>query len=419
MASGSTDNSLAGDGLIDDAGIEGYSSLYEQLRSMKRERGITSESGDPNELMYRERAANDAEFEGLPGLLRYGVHEFYGLFRSGQDPGGAEEAFKSAEQASRSTDQKIEATTEGDKNKNAIHQLASQLQGQSLLAQQPNDVDREALLAQMQHGQASAEIEQFKSLPYYAFNGLFKSQQEQDNAVSQLTLEANIPFERAVTRFQDQDNARRLNDQDLLNAAKLEASGDTTGARRAELDEQLSAQERSLDSHDIPEVTRLKAIHGQMLTNFDAEAHRQANLQAAQSNDRIAAMREEAKDAQLRGEGETDEAKISDLKFQTEQRVRSLQEQADAEGDSTKKAQLQREAAAAAEAGKTERDALQKELQRQNSQAPALANSSQTGGGTADTLATRIEEASAKLNSAADKLDHALSNLKTNSILKV
>jgi hypothetical protein len=49
-----------------------------------------------------------------------------------------------------------------------------------------------------------------------------------------------------------------------------------------------------------------------------------------------------------------------------------LQEQADAAGDSKTKTGLQQEAAAAADAGKKERDALQMELQRTNAQAPAI-----------------------------------------------
>jgi hypothetical protein len=278
MASGNADNSSIGDGVIEDAGIDGYSSLYDQLRGMKRERDITSEPGDPNQLMARERPANDAESEGLSGYLRNGVHELYGLFRPDQDPAGAEEEFKSAEQASRSADQNIEATTESNKNKKPLQQLASQLQGESLLAQQ--------------------------------------------------------------------------------------------------------------------------------------------------SNDRIAALREEARDAELEGEGKTDEARIAALKFQTEQRVRSLQEQPDAEGDSTKRSQLQKEVAAAADAGNAERDALQKELQRQNSQAPALAvgstpsaDSGQAGSSHGEGP-NNLADVSKRLDDAATKLDRAISKLKTLAVLK-
>jgi hypothetical protein len=349
MATGNANNSSIGDGLVDDAGIDGYSALYDQIHSMYRERDIAGESGDPNPLMTRERAANDAEYEGLSGFLRYGIHKFYGLFSPDEDPSRTEEQYKNAEQASQAANRKIEATSEGNSNKNAFRQLASELQGKSWLSRQPNDADK-------------------------------------------------------------------------LRAAKLEAAGDVRGASRQEIDEGFSDQERSLDPYDDKERTRLQEIHQQALANYDAEAARQSKLQEAQSNDRIAALQEEANDARLRGEGKTDEAGIAALKFQTEQCVRSLQEQADAEGDSTRKAQLQKEAAAAADAGKTERDALQKELQRTNAQSPALAAATAQAGTGANGLAgasgNNLAEVSKKLDDAATKLDKAISNLKTLVLLK-
>jgi hypothetical protein len=346
MATGNADNSSIGDGLVDDAGIDGYSALYDQIHSRYRERDIAGESGDPNPLMTRERAVNDAEYEGLSGFLRYGIHKFYGLFSPDEDPSRTEEQYKNAEQAA---DLKIQSASQGNRNKSAFQQFANELQGESRLAQQSNDADK-------------------------------------------------------------------------LRAAKLEAAGDVRGARRLEFDEGFSTQERSLDPYDDKERTRLQEIHQQALANYDAEAARQSKLQEAQSNDRIAALQEEANDAQLRGEGKTDEAGIAAPKFQTEQRVRSLQEQADAEGDSTRKAQLQKEAAAAADADKTERDALQKELQRTNAQSPALAAATAQAGTGANGLAgasgNNLAEVSKKLDDAATKLDKAISNLKTLVLLK-
>jgi hypothetical protein len=313
MATGNADNTSIGDSLVDDAGIDGYSALYDQIHSMYRERDIAGESVDPNQLMTRERAANDAEYEGLPGFLRYGIHKFYGLFSREEDPSRAEEQYKYAERASQAADLKIQSAPRGNGNESSFQQLASELQGESGPAQQSNHADR-------------------------------------------------------------------------LQAAAFEAAGDIRGARRQEFDEGFSAQERSLDPYDDEERTRLMEIHQQALANYGAEA-------------RVAA-----------------------LKFQTEQRVRLLREQADAEGDSTKKAQFQKEAAADADAGKTERDALQKELQRTNAQSPALAGATGQAETGANDLtgatANKLADVSKKLDDAATKLDKAISNLKTLVLLK-
>ncbi len=173
-----------------------------------------------------------------------------------------------------------------------------------------------------------------------------------------------------------------------------------------------SQQEAQAYSDDIKrDAEAIRQSELQKLGDSDATAARQAKLQEEQSDDRIAAFREEAKEAQLRGEGRNDDARVAGLDFSTQQRVRSLQEQADAETDPTRKAQLQREIVAAADAGKIERDALPQELQ--NASQVANSNLNPRGGDTAG-----LSDAVSKLNAATTKLDKVLANTKTLVLLK-
>jgi hypothetical protein len=105
--------------------------------------------------------------------------------------------------------------------------------------------------------------------------------------------------------------------------------------------------------------------------------------------------------------------------------VKSLQEAADAESDPTRKAQLQREVAAAGDAGKIERDSLQQELHRaqmSNTQASALSGASRLGNSNLNALhdggASDLSNAVRKLDDATLKLNKALAHSKTLVLVK-
>jgi hypothetical protein len=84
----------------------------------------------------------------------------------------------------------------------------------------------------------------------------------------------------------------------------------------------------------------------------------------------------------------------------------------DTTGDSKTKSQLQQEIAAATEAGKKERDALQMELQRTKGQTGMGEN------GLTGAAANHLADVSKKLDDAVTKLEKAISNLKSLSVLK-
>jgi len=215
-----------------------------------------------------------------------------------------------------------------------------------------------------------------------------------------------------------------INDEDRVKALKLQAAGDVTGAGRQEIENQYNIEERSVDGHDSQHIQRVQALRAQALANYDADSARQSQYQEAHANDQIQAFQEEAKEAQLRGEGRTDDARTAALQFSTEQRVKSLQEAAEAESDPTRKSQLQREAAATDDAGKIERDALQQELHRtqmSNTQASALSGASPVTHGLSalhDGGSSNLSEAVRKLDDATVKLNKALSHSKTLVLVK-
>jgi hypothetical protein len=247
----------------------------------------------------------------------------------------------------------------------------------------------------------------------------FKSQAEANAFAQHLRESASAIHDAEFTKLERGELIELGSDQTRLSMLKKAAAGDTTGAARAALENQLDSEESAIDPNDKERLQRFGAIRQQTLANFDADAARQSKFQAAQSDERILALHEEAQEAQLRGEGKTDEARVAGVKFSTEQRVRELREAADAENDPVRKQQLLREAAAADEAGKQDRDALQKELQRANAQASALSSTQHGGlGSNVEDLAGRLADTAKRLDDAATKLDKLVSNAKTPVILK-
>lgn len=216
----------------------------------------------------------------------------------------------------------------------------------------------------------------------------------------------------AVADEQETDEQRKKDSIERSYKSEVQAADDVATNKTYWSQGFKSQQEAQAYSGNIKyDAEAIRQSEFQKLDDSDAATARQAKLQEEQSDDRIAAFREEAKEAQLRGEGRNDDARVAGLDFSTQQRVRSLQEQADAETDPTRKAQLQREIAAAADAGKIERDALPQELQHASQVANSNLNA--RGGDTAG-----LSDVLSKLNAAAAKLDKVLANTKTLVLIK-
>lgn len=240
-----------------------------------------------------------------------------------------------------------------------------------------------------------------------------------DQLIGRLKIDAGTIEEIEHYKAHDAGLEQKREDQSRLNILKQRGAGNEVGADRSEIDSELTAEENSLDPHDNERLSRLHAIHQQTLANFDADAARRRKLEEAQADDRIAELKEEGYEAELQGEGKTDEATAAHLKFATDLRVRQLREQAEIEIDPEIKQQLQRQADAAQDAGAKERDALQREQQRHNSQVPPLNSAGHGGTVLDDALANKLTDAAKKLDDAATKLGQALSgNRKTLTSVK-
>lgn len=357
---------------------------------------------DPQQQLEAKRAKIWEEHQGLRGLVGavYSALDWQPSYQEQMDE------LTSAQQYSAIGDAKSAAALNSNQMHAQLQQLRSQVDSAAANTTKSEFEQQMESLGKSYHDQLQA-ADQIQNGRTYWSQG-FKSQAEA-NAYAQHLRDAAGAIHDAeskklwVARFGQMES-----DQGRLSVLNQLATGDTTGAARAALETELDTQQLAIDPNDKERLQQFQEIREKSLANFDADAAKQAKFSQSQSDDRIAALREEAKDAQLRGEGKDDEAKVSALNFATEQRARSLQEQADAEGDSTRKAQLLREAAAATQAGQTERDALQRELRRGDS------NTDGSGIGSGSNLA----DVSKRLENATTKLEKMVSNLKNVSLLK-
>ncbi len=258
------------------------------------------------------------------------------------------------------------------------------------------------------------------------YGQVFHSQAEANAYADHLKSDAEKIHDSEFTKLESARYDEMQTGQERLEVLQRSGAGDKEGAAREALESSLNAEGRKIDPNDIEKVKQFEQIYNQSLANFDADAAHKAKLQEAQTDDQIQSFQEEAKEAQLRAAGRTDDARVEGLNFSTQQRVKSLQEAADAETDPVRKAQLQREIAAANSAGKIEQDALQQEIQREhisNTQASALSAVSQLANSNMNALhdaggASNLADAVKKLDAATTKLDKALSDSKTLVLVK-
>jgi len=367
---------------------------------------------NPEQQLEYKRAKIESEHEGLRGLWSNVYSTVFG------QPSYQEEMnkFSDAERYSSRGDTKFSAESSAQQESGRLQQLRAQLNA-TVAAETKSEFQRQLEVINQNYGaqiQAADSIENNKTFQSQGFKSQAEANAFAENLKQTAGTIQNDEFDKAwrARMFQ------LASGQESLEVLKQSAAGDTTGAARATLENQLNIEEYSLDPNDKERLQQFGAIKQQTLANFDAADARHRVFDTAQSNERIWALQEEGKDAELRGEGTDDEARVSALNFSTQQRVRELREQADAESDSTRKSQLMREADAAAGAGKIERDALQKELQRTNTQATALSTNTTHDGGDCSALVTEVTDASRKLNDAAGKLDKMIAGSQKLILLK-
>jgi hypothetical protein len=368
---------------------------------------------DPQQQLDYKRAKIEGEHEGLRGLVG-SAYSALGIQPSYQQE---MDELTEAQQYSAAGDTKFSADSNAQQENARLQQLRAQLDA-TAASETKTEYQRQLESINQSYAnqlQAADRVANDKTF----WSQRFKSQAEANAFAEHLRQSATAIHDAEFDKLERGKLIELGSDQTRLGVLNKEAAGDTTGAARAALENRLDSEEEAIDPNDKERLQRFGAIRQQTLANFDADAARQGTFRAAQSDERVQALHEEAMEAQLRGEGKTDEAREAGLKFSTEQRVRELQEAADAENDPVRKQQLLREAAAADEAGKQDRDALQKELQRTNAQAPAL-NSAQHGGlgPNAEDLAGKLADTAKRLDDTATKLDKLVSNAKTPAILK-
>jgi hypothetical protein len=350
-----------GAGLSDaTVGIDGLSALGGSIANA----GIFDRTDirDPKEMQQYKRDKILADNSGLRGLVNIAYGKL-GLETS------ADDELKELSQASSDID-----TREREE--------AWRLKGQTEHDQYGHDlrVLREAVAAtgrsESQNEQASidktyqSEMSEADKLANENWAGAgFSSPRAQNEEVIQFKQNAQLLRQASESKLTNEDREGVFLNDNRLKALQLQASGDSTGARRQELQNQLIGEAVNLDPNDWDAGQRFGKIYNQSMSNFDTDAKRQAGLQAAQSQDQVLGYQEEATEAKLKGEGRDWDASVLALKFATEQRVRTLREEADAVGNNTRKQQLNRQADAAEQTGKIERDAQQQGHARQLAEA--------------------------------------------------
>ncbi len=229
MASDESGDSLLDSGIADDLSINGYEALFEQIQRMKAESGLTSRSGDPNQIMDESKRLQEEDYAGISGYLRYGAHQLYGRRWSEQDPALAAQEYENAKQAGATAGQHEAFNLSGDSNRNNLAALYAQLGDAAAVAMASSPIQGQILEVQQQYDRNLAYIKQFQNKKFTDFNGLFRSQTQLDNTLSELMRRASVVRDETVTRLQDHELAVQRDDADTLAALKLAGSGDTAG----------------------------------------------------------------------------------------------------------------------------------------------------------------------------------------------
>jgi hypothetical protein len=361
---------------------------------------------DPLEMLRRKRQKIEGEHEGTRGAVNW-LLGVLGIEPSYSDEIGqldeAEREYKDRDAQANASQQSAEAKKKLLELLRRRHTAA--IEGaKSSLEQQSDEIQQE-------YQQQIDEADAIKTQPYYRLG--LGSEAELQRDVQKLKDDAETLRSERQRELGQTSLNQIWDDQGRQKELQLEGAGDSTGAQRQALLNDLYRQREQIDPRDQDRLNRFQKIQDQALQNFDAETARQKKLQQAQSDDELAKYKEEKHEAELRSAGKDDEAQLDALKFSIEQRTKSLREQADAEVDPVRKAQLEREADASAGAEKSDLDALRKQLQRESQ--PGNPNVTPLRDG--KDIAPGFADAVKKLDDAATKLDKALAKAKTVQIL--
>jgi hypothetical protein len=357
---------------------------------------------DPQQLLEYKRAKIEADHEGLRGLAGSVESKLFHL----PTLEGEMSTLSDAERYSSIGDARSSADATAHEQSDRLRQLMAWMDAQVAAAgktgyqQGMDDVNQ-------QYSNALQTADQIAN-NRTAWSQGFKNQAEADQFADHLRKDATAIHDAQWTKLQREKLIQEAGDQARLGILNREAAGDTTGAARAALEMQLDASEDAIDPNDKQRLEMFARIRRQSLANFDADLARQNKLQDEHFDDQMAQFREESKEAKLRAAGKSDEADAAHLQFETNEQAKWYREQADAETDPEKKKRLLMLAQAAEAAGKDQRDALQQEQQRHNTQSPALDSTSHAGPTLDDALVTKLTDATKKLDDAVAKLDRAL-----------
>jgi hypothetical protein len=351
------------EGILTDLAVGGYESLFEQIGRMREESSLSKQSGDPFQLMQREESLRGATYDGPTGLLRYLFHK--------SDADAASTDFADADLAERKADKGQISTQQIIANINDFRAKYDQSRFEAELAQSPSPMAAETLRVGREYNQAVEEAETLGQKSLSSFGRQFQTPADLQRAVNEMKSNAGIARDAELGRIQNEKRASQVEDAGHLKSLELQAARDTTGAKRQNLVNQLDADFFASPPQDWEAGQRYDHIRKLALSNFDADAARKKKLDTAESQDQILGFQEETTEANLRGQGKGWDADFAAMKFKTDQRVRSFRERAAAEGDADKKKQLNREADAAAAAGKADVDAMVKEHQRDLSKSAA------------------------------------------------
>jgi hypothetical protein len=374
---------------------------------------------DAGELAEYKRGKIESDHQGLRGAVS-SLYSGVGLVPSYQSE---MDTLTEAEDYAHTGDKRSAADIDSQRTRMGLQQMRAQMDAAVADESKP-DFQRQRESADANYRQQMDAAGNIANNKTFSSQG-FKSQAEADAFANQITHDASAMHDSQLDKLTRARYDEMQTGKDQLDVLKQIGTGDKEGAARSALQAELNASERKIDPNDTEKTKQFENISAQSLANFDASAARQGKYQEARTDDQISAFQEEAKESQLRAQGRGDDAKVAALDFSTQQRVRPLQEEADAEADPTRKGQLQREIAATNDAGKIERGSLQQELHRtqmSNVQASAMSAASQAGASGLQAMhyggGSNLNDAVRKLDDATLKLDKALSHSKTLVLVK-
>ena len=357
---------------------------------------------DPQRLLEYKRQKIEADHEGVRGAAGSVESKLFGL----PSYQGEMDTLSDAERYAATGDARSSAASLAQQERSRLRNLQQGLDT-AVAEESKTEFQRQIDAVNQSYADQLEAADDVVHNHSYWSQGLH-SRAEANQYAEHLKKSASALHDSALDSLNRKNLAGQEHDQVQLSILNREAAGDITGATRATLEMHLDDEENAIDPNDKQRLKNFAEISQKTMANFDAEVARQQKLQGEQVDDQIAQMHEKSKEAQLRAAGKSNEADVAQLQFETAEQVKSYQQQADAQADPARNKQYLQLAQAAQESGKEQLDALQKEQQRQNTQAPALNSAAHGGAALDDALATKLADAAKKLDDAATKLDRAI-----------